>query len=979
MAQLSLLDAAATIPEARIDPADWDTALPPPGFPQIVVGGPGTGKTQFLCQRIAAAVASGTPPERILVLGFSRDGINDMRARLTHLIGSGVQRLTVATYHSLAMRVVEARSDDLGWRSPPAVLTGVEQERLVADLLAGEDDSQWPSLYRTVLTSDAMASEVTDFLLRAAENGARARDIAAADRAQWRALPAFMSTYESTLLERNRIDYGMALREAAQMLEEHTDLTGAYDLVVADEFQDTSPAQSRMVLAFARSTPNLVVAADPYQSIYSFRGTDINNVFLFPAAVAAASGTTAERLILTTSFRVPGEILDAAVAVTARELPGGAGRVGSTRSGGTVACHEFGTHGEEADWLATDIERIHLTEGIPLDRIAVFVRTHTPFVDDLVRSLDRRGIEHTYAEDRLSDEPIIRFLHDLVAATHHDDDAEGALRRVLLGPYVALSHGQAIGLPEDPEQWPDWIRKQDEDLDAIASLVETNEWCRSVPASVGLWHVWSSVPQLTDIAIGEGYEDERRAWSAYAQAMDRIGQRSPNTTLEDNADLANRFDFEADSLFSVHDSVGVTIATLHRAKGTEFDAVYIANAIEGQLPDLRTRESLLGVRHLNPHLPTETADYVTFRLDEERRLAYTAMTRSTSRVVWTATVPSESVAGAPPSRFMRLVAPTTQADAADEPLTPRSFIASLRRTLSDPTARAVDRLASLSILADEDLVGGHPLDRYGVRARGSDNGLVPPEPRLSPSQGVSFQQCPRRYAIERHVLTITEESPYMMIGTLVHDVLERTEREAMDKGRARGTVGEAHTWLDRLWPDAGFGDDSVALAWKARSARLLDNLYAKWPTSADPVALEVDLRTTIDGTPWLGRADRVERSADGLTVVDYKTGGPMRVADAQSSLQLGYYAIAAGLDNALTDLGTVVGAEFWYPKETTKNAIVTRDLDMANLEEVRAEMVRIADEIKAEAFAPTPGDGCRTCPATSTCPALESGVEAFSS
>ena len=979
MAQLSLLEGADPIPEARIDPADWDAALTLPWRPQIVVGGPGTGKTQFLCDRIATAIGAGTPPERILVLGFSRDGINDIRTRLGLLVGSVAQRITVATYHSLAMRVIEADAVDLGWDSPPSVLTGAEQERLVAELLATEDGGQWPGLYRAVLTTDAMASEVTDFLLRAAENGLRATDIASAGRDQWSALPAFMAAYESTLVERNRIDYGVALREAARVLEGGAEWIDAYDLVVADEFQDTSPAQSRMVLAFAHTTPNLVVAADPYQSIYSFRGTDINNVFLFPAAVEAATGTSAERLILTTSFRVPAEILDAAVAVTARELPGGAGRVSSTRTGGTVACHEFGTHGEEADWIAADIERIHLTDGIPLDRIAIFVRTHTPFVDDLVRSLERRGIEHTYAEDRLSDEPIIRFLHDLVTATRDDDAAQDALRRALLGPYLALSHGQVLGLPTEREQWPSWVRSQDPDLDAIASLLESDAWCSSVPASVGLWHVWSSVPQLADIATGEGHDGERRAWSAYAQAVERIGQRSPETTLADNAELATRFDFEADSLFSVHDSVGVTIATLHRAKGTEFDVVYIANAVEGQLPDLRARESLLGVRHLNPHLPTETSDYVTFRLDEERRLAYTAMTRSTSRVVWTATVASETGTGAPPSRFMRLVAPTTSPDVTDEPLTPRSFVAALRRTLSDPSARTVDRLASLSILADEDLIAGHPLDRYGVRARGSDHGVVPTEPRLSPSQGVSFQQCPRRYAVERYLMTTREESAYMLIGTLIHDVLERTEQEAMDEGHDRGSVDRAHAWLEHLWPDAGFGDDSVALAWKARAARILENLYTLWPSSASPVALEVDLDMTIDGTAWRGRADRVERTNSGLTIVDYKTGGPMKVADAASSLQLGYYAIAAGHDNTLAETGDVVGAEFWYPKETKKHSIVTRDLDMANLEDLRSEMVRIADEIRAEAFIPTPGDACRNCPATSTCPALESGVEAFSS
>ena len=979
MAQLSLLDDAPAIPEMRIDPGDWHSAVRPPGRPQIVVGGPGTGKTQFLCERIAAAIEGGIPADRILVLGFSRDGVSDIRTRLDALVGAPASRITIATYHSLAMRVVEARASELGWTSPPSVLTGAEQERLVAEILADEDESRWPALYRTILTTDAMAAEVTDFLLRAAENGVAAPDLDAAGRDQWQAIPAFVARYESTLLERGRIDYGVALREAARTLENDPDLTDAFDLVVADEFQDTSPAQSRMVLAFARSTPDLVVAADPYQSIYSFRGTDINNVFLFPGAVERACGTVAQRLILTTSFRVPAEILDAAVAVTARELPGGAGRVSSTRSGGAVVCHEFGTHGEEADWIAQDIERIHLTEGIPLDRIAVFVRSHTPFVDDLARSLERRGIPHTHAEERLSNEPIIRFLHDLVASARGAEGADEAMRRVALGPYVGLPHGQVLGLPEEPESWPEWLRKAGDDLGPIAALVESDAWCTSSPAAAGLWTVWSTLPQLAPVALDDEWRDDRRAWSAYAQAVERIGQRSPNTTLAEHADLVARFDFEADPLFSVHDRVGVTLATLHRAKGTEFDAVYIANAIEGHLPDLRTRESLLGVRHLNPHLPEATADYVTFRLDEERRLAYTAMTRSTSRVVWTATVASETVSGAPPSRFMRLVAPTSQPAIIEEPLTARSFIASLRRTLSDPTATAVDRLAAMLILSDGDLIGGHPLDRYGVRARGSDAGIVPDELRLSPSQAVSFQKCPRRYAVERHVLTTIEESAHMLLGTLIHDVLERTESAAMEADRERGTIDEALVWLDDLWPESGFGADSVALAWKARAARILDNLYSLWPTSAAPVALELDLPLTIDGTSWLGRADRVERTGDGLTVVDYKTGNPMKVKDARQSLQLGYYALASAAHDELVDHGSIVGAEFWYPKDTNKESIVTRELDMANLGDLRDEMVRIAGGIRSEAFAPTPGDACRTCPVISTCPALESGAEAFTS
>jgi superfamily I DNA/RNA helicase len=91
---------------------------------------------------------------------------------------------------------------------------------------------------------------------------------------------------------------------------------------------------------------------------------------------------------------------------------------------------------------------------------------------------------------------------------------------------------------------------------------------------------------------------------------------------------------------------------LHRAKGTDFDVVYIAHAVEGLLPDLRAKDSLLRTRLLNPRLPEDPLEYVQFRLNEERRLAYTAMTRATDRVVWTATELDSPSQQLEPSRFL---------------------------------------------------------------------------------------------------------------------------------------------------------------------------------------------------------------------------------------------------------------------------------------------------------------------------------------
>ncbi|MCL1601504.1 MAG: ATP-dependent helicase [Actinomycetia bacterium] len=969
--------------ERRVGPEDWESHLPLPGMPQIVVGGPGTGKTQFLCERVASAIEAGhAAPDEVLMLAFSRRGASDIRARLLTLLGSDSHRVTVSTYHGLAMRIVEAHAGDLGWHSPPTVLAGVEQEHFVAGLLRDEVAETWHPAFAPILTSDQMAAEVTDFILRCHEHLLDASDITAHGRDQWRGLPEFFDRYLSVQVDTGRTDYGRILADAVRAVESWPDIAAPYRLVAADEYQDTSPAQARLLLGLAANTPELVVAADPYQSIYSFRGTDLNNVFEFPEATEAALGIRAERLVLTTSHRVPEEILSSAVSVTARELPGGAGKVLSTRTGGSVSAHVFSLETHEADWIAADIEHVHLKDGVPLERIAVFMRSASVFTGELTRALERRDIPHTFEESRLSDEPIIRFVRDLVVAATSDDNHDEAVRRVLQGPFIGVSAGAIAGMDARRalgESWSDIVAARVPNGEPLARLLSDAGWAEVERAPVGLWHIWLSLPQLADIATDRTRTDDVRAWSAFAQALDRLEERSPDATLLDHETMIGGSDFEAAPLFEfrTEDAQGVTVTTLHRSKGTSFDVVYIAQAVEGAIPDLRTTDSILGSRHLNPHLPTDTASYRAFRLDEERRLAYTAMTRASAKVVWTATM-IEGTQGSVPSRFLTLVAPVTTASHDTAPLTPRSFEAALRRQLKDPLATDVERLAAVSILAEGSMHGlGHPLDRYGALERGTDDDIVPESLRMSPSQANTYDECPRKYAVDRYLMTQTEQTDYMRFGSLIHEVLENAEREAIDSGRERATSAEAIEWLTRVWEVSGFGEDAVGRAWQRRAVKMLNDMYRLWPSSARPVAFETPLHLTIAETPWYGIADRIEAIGEEVVIVDYKTGSQMTRADAAESLQLGYYAMAAAEDPDITQHGTVSAAEFWYPKITNAHAIGTRAFDMDSLDTVREKLIEITSAIQDEHFEPTPGPQCESCHLELVCPARAAGAEAF--
>jgi CRISPR/Cas system-associated exonuclease Cas4 (RecB family) len=353
------------------------------------------------------------------------------------------------------------------------------------------------------------------------------------------------------------------------------------------------------------------------------------------------------------------------------------------------------------------------------------------------------------------------------------------------------------------------------------------------------------------------------------------------------------------------------------------------------------------------------------------------MTRASAKVVWTATV-ANGVEGPAPSRFLPLVAPVTESSHITAPLTPRSFEAALRCRLADPRANDVARLAAIAVLADGTSHGfGDPLERYGAKERGSDNEIVPQELRMSPSQANSYEECPRKYAVDRYLLTQSEQTDYMRFGSLIHQILEEAEREAVEAGSERSTAARAISWLDRVWDVSGFGDDAVGTAWRRRAEKMLNDIYRLWPSSARPIGFETPLHLTIDGTPWYGLADRIEAEGSDIFIVDYKTGSPVTKADAAESIQLGYYAMAAAQDAAITAHGSVVGAEFWYPKVLKKHAIGTRRFDMDNLEAVKERMVDVTSAIRAERFEPTPGPQCASCHVELVCPARIAGGEAF--
>jgi RecB family exonuclease len=200
------------------------------------------------------------------------------------------------------------------------------------------------------------------------------------------------------------------------------------------------------------------------------------------------------------------------------------------------------------------------------------------------------------------------------------------------------------------------------------------------------------------------------------------------------------------------------------------------------------------------------------------------------------------------------------------------------------------------------------------------------------------------------------------------------EREIVGRGKIHADLEDALKHLRDVWAQADFGTPELNAAWLVHGEEALTKLYERWPSKDGiPVGLEEKVEAVVEGVTWRGIVDRVERTSEGLRVVDYKTSrNATRGDDAAVSIQLGFYAKSiAGSSGE-----RVVGAEMWFPRTKAKS-VTTRPLDLDRLDEVEAEMSRVTKEIRKENWEPIVSLNCKRCSFRMSCPAWPEGRGAY--
>ncbi|RZU78024.1 superfamily I DNA/RNA helicase [Micromonospora kangleipakensis] len=530
----------------RADPAQAEVVAHTDG-PMLVVGGPGTGKTSALIEAVAARVAEGVDPERILVLTFGRRGATDLRHRIeARIAGDGhrvVREPLVRTFPAYAFGLLRRAAAERGEPSP-RLLTGPEQDLIIRELLdvVGEEPEDdpvgWPADLRPALRTRAFAAQLRDLLMRAAERGVGPVELARLGeklgRADWPAAARFLREYVAVLAlrdvsNRGSVAYDPAelVRAATGMLLDDPELLAAERRrlahVYVDELADTDPAQLDLLAVIAGGGKPLVAFADPDSSTYAFRGADPAGVTTFPHRFRTASGAPAAQILLTTSYRA-GPGLLAATARLGRRLRGPAAHRRlcplPDAAPGSVEVRTFRSATSESAWLAHALREAHLLDGVPWSRMAVLVRSTGRQLPSLRRALHTAGVPTVvHGEDlplhlqpgvaplllllrcalepeRLDEESAVALLHSPLGGA--DPLAERRLRQGLRA--LALAGGDRrpsgeliVEALRDPAELAAIDRRWAAPAQAVAALLETARQAAAAPGATAegvLWAVW---------------------------------------------------------------------------------------------------------------------------------------------------------------------------------------------------------------------------------------------------------------------------------------------------------------------------------------------------------------------------------------------------------------------------------------------------------------------------------------------------------
>lgn len=1015
----------------RFTPTDEQRAIiDHPLEPLRVVAGAGTGKTATVVERLVTAIGRGVDPEATLGITFTNKAAEELadrlRSRLPALSAEG-REVEVNTYHGFALRILTEFGAVVGVERDLSVIGPGYVRQLLHESIGTE-----PYQHLDLTALAQRVDEAATLGSQLATNLRDPDDLVAPEPPddtgdvwdQRMELARILANYRDTKQRLGVADFGDLIRLAHRVVDDHPEIAARirarYRIVVLDEYQDTDAGQRRLLQVIFGGGFPITAVGDADQTIYEWRGASLDNFIGFDRHFPRADARPAASRALTENRRSGPTILDVANAVrTSLHGTPPADRLRPARPfDDHVGYGWFRTAGDEAAWIAEEIRRLHVEEGTTWREIAVLFRRHRS-IAPIRTALAATDIPFEVVSlGGLIEVPEVADIHAWLRILARPDDSV-ALSRILLGCRYRLGLGDLAPLAT-------WVKarnpgRDDPDLEIPYPLLEAvDRWDEpgATPATkvdelvLGFRSTYrrllGDAQQCTLVELIRRIIDAIEGWTDI-EAMPAVAGLTARLNLyrfldlaEDWSPLAGRPSLEGflgyldllaeDKTAAELDTAtlggedAVSLLTVHRAKGLEWDTVFVPaiakNVFPGRSfgfdnPEEKPRWLPYRLRIDAANLPdlTGTDKEVTLRLQEhhrrgELRAAYVAVTRARRRLIMTGAAWDRRMTRYEPSELLDLVRGVPGADEIIWVADPGDRPAEQPpvETLDGPDPHFENGWRATLLEAAERPGPPHPAwDPETGQARRQLELMLeglpsappapPPAPPTTSVTGlVTLASCPKRFFWSEIDRLPRQPATWLRRGTEVHRRIELHHQGVQP--------------FDEILPDSpptaeSPGDDRVDPFTVFGASRF---------AGITPRLTETPIDLTVIGVRVRGRIDAVFEPEPGWwEIIDWKSG--RRPDDPAAVVQLEAYATAAARGGVVGGTPERITAGFVYLGSDPAEEVVY-EADDAWLAAAADRLGKLAAQVTGDVFEPTPSAACTHCDFLNVCEAGKAYVVA---
>lgn len=584
--------------------------------PLLILAGAGSGKTRVLTYRIANLIEKGVYPGSILAITFTNKAAKEMKERVERLVGEEASSMWITTFHSACVRMLHMDIEKLGYSKNFVIYDSNDQERLVKDCLKelNIDEKVFPPKDVMSKIGDLKDNLVDDVnFAKTAQNDFRRKK-----------LSDVYTLYQKKLKQSNALDFDDIIMKTVKLLKDNEDVLGYYErkfrYIMVDEYQDTNKAQYELIRILSERHQNLCVVGDDDQSIYGWRGADIRNILEFEKDYSNVRTIKLEQ-----NYRSTKRILEAANCVIANNSKRKNKKLWTQNvEGEKIKFYKAQSDRQEASFILNEIRKKSDLTG-DYSGYAILYRNNA-MSRIIEEEFVKAGIPYRVVGGfRFYERKEVRDILSYLKVINNPFDSTG-LERIINVPKrgigdTTVDKYKQYAAENDISLFEAVNSEFSEGIAGKRAAKLTSEFMKLMKEFMDMAETTNVSELIEKIIDKTGYVEE-------LQKEDNPENNSRIENIQEFYSSAVQFEKESDdkSLFaflervalvsdqdSIKEGGGVTLMTLHTAKGLEYPTVFIAGMEEGIFPHFSSRED-------------------GNRMEEERRLAYVGITRAMSKL-----------------------------------------------------------------------------------------------------------------------------------------------------------------------------------------------------------------------------------------------------------------------------------------------------------------------------------------------------------